>query len=47
MVSDQIRIENEDHKVRLDSLELNDFEFNNTLKSTSTNMESIKAELVL
>ena len=39
MVSDQIRIDNNEYKVRLDALESNDFEFNNTLKSTNTELK--------
>ena len=39
MVSDQIRIDNNEYKVRLDALESNDFEFNNTLKSTNAELK--------
>ena len=45
MISDHIRIQDNEQNVRLDALESNDFEFNSTLRSTNTTMESVKTEL--
>ena len=45
MISDHIRIQDNEQNVRLDALESNNFEFNNTLKSTNTTMESFTTRL--
>ena len=45
MISDHIRIQDNEQNVRLDALESNDFEFNSTLKHANTTMESIRTEL--
>ena len=45
MISDHIRIQDNEQNVRLDALESNDFEFNSTLKHANTTMESVKTEL--
>ena len=39
MVSDQIRIENDEYKFRLNTLESNDFDFNTTIKTIKTELK--------